>query len=63
MDIGRTLSAAEREAFRLRAQAASVQRREEVTRDHERARKHAARIWAAARPSVAFGHPRNRNLC
>jgi putative DNA primase/helicase len=53
LDIGRTLSAAEREALRLRARAASVQHREEAARDHERARQRAARIWAAARPAPA----------
>lgn len=53
LDIGRTLSAAEREALRLRARAASVQRREEVTRRHDQARERAARIWAAARPAPA----------
>ena len=56
MDIGRTLSAAEREAFRLRAQDASVQRCEEVARLHEHAQQRAARIWAAARPAPA-DHP------
>jgi len=56
MDIGRTLSAAEREALRLRAQAASVQRREEAARRHEHARQCAERIWAAARPAPA-DHP------
>ena len=56
MDIGRTLSAAEREALRLREQAASGQRREEAARCHEQARQRAARIWAAARPAPA-DHP------
>lgn len=56
LDIGRTLSVAEREALRLRAQAASVQRREEAARRHDRARERAARIWAAARPAPA-DHP------
>jgi len=56
LDISRTPSAAEREAHRLRAQAASVQRREEAARRHERARQRAARIWAAARPAPA-DHP------
>lgn len=56
LDVGRTLSAAEREALRLRAQAASVQRREEAARRHELARKRAACIWAAARPAPA-DHP------
>lgn len=56
LDIGRTLSAAEREALRLREQAASVQRREEAARCHEQARQRAARIWAAARPAEA-DHP------
>lgn len=53
LDIGRTLSAAEREALRLRAQAASVQRGEEAARRHEHARQRAERIWAAARPAPA----------
>lgn len=56
LDVGRTLSAAEREALRLRAQAASVRHREQAARDHERARQRAARIWAAARPAPA-DHP------
>lgn len=56
LDIGRTLNVAEREALRLRAQAASVQRREEAARRHYRARERAARIWAAARPASA-DHP------
>jgi putative DNA primase/helicase len=56
LDLGRTLSAAEREALRLRAQAASVQRREEAARCHERARQRAARIWAGAQPAPA-DHP------
>jgi putative DNA primase/helicase len=56
LDIGRTLSAAEREALRLRAHAASAQRREEAARCHELARKRAACIWAAARPAPA-DHP------
>ncbi|MFO1315396.1 MAG: DUF3987 domain-containing protein [Burkholderiales bacterium] len=51
LDIGRTLSAVEREALRLRTQAASVERREEAAQRHERARQRAARIWAAARPA------------
>lgn len=56
LDIGRTLSATEREALRLRAQAASAQRREEAARRHEHARQRAERIWAAARPAPA-DHP------
>jgi putative DNA primase/helicase len=56
LDIGRTLSAAEREALRLRAQAASVQRRADAAHRHEHARQRAARIWAAARPAPA-DHP------
>ena len=56
LDIGHTLSVAEREALRLRAQADSVQRREEAARRHDRARERAARIWAAARPAPA-DHP------
>jgi len=56
LDIGRKLCAAESEALRLRAHAASVQRREEVARRHEHARQRAARIWAAARKAPA-DHP------
>jgi putative DNA primase/helicase len=56
LDVGRTLSAAEREALRLRAQAASVQRRADAAHRHEHARQRAARIWAAARPAPA-DHP------
>jgi putative DNA primase/helicase len=56
LDIGRKLSAAEREALRLRAQAAVVQRGEEEARRHEHARQRTARIWAAARPAPA-DHP------
>jgi putative DNA primase/helicase len=56
LDIGRTLSAAEHDALRLRAQVASVQRREEAARRHEQARQRSARIWAAARPAPA-DHP------
>lgn len=56
LDIGRTLSAAEREALRLRAQAASAQRRADAAHRHEHARQRAARIWTAARPAPA-DHP------
>jgi putative DNA primase/helicase len=56
LDVGRRLSAAEREALRLRARAASVQHREEAARRHDHARERAARIWAAARPAPA-DHP------
>jgi putative DNA primase/helicase len=56
LDIGRTLSAAEHDALRLRAQVASVQRRDEAARRHEQARQRSARIWAAARPAPA-DHP------
>ena len=64
LDIGRTLSVAEREALRLRAQAASVQRRADAAHRHEHARQRAARIWAAARParaSPAWPQPWRRN--
>lgn len=56
LDIGRTLSVAEREALRLRAHVASAERHEAAARRHEQARQRAARIWAASRPAPP-SHP------
>lgn len=56
VDLGRPLSAAERNAIQARAQAAGAQRREEAARCHASARERAIRIWSRAQPAPA-DHP------
>jgi putative DNA primase/helicase len=51
VNLGRPLSAAEREAMHARSQAADVRRREEAARRHASARERAARIWSRAFPA------------
>jgi len=56
LDLGRHLSATERDAMQARAQAADIQRREEMAQRHASARKRAACIWSSAKPAPA-DHP------
>ncbi len=56
VDLGRPLTAAERDAMQARAQAASTQRGVEVARRHANARERAVRIWSTAQPAPA-DHP------
>lgn len=56
LDLGRPLSAEERDAMQARSQAAAIQRRAEVARRHARARDQAARIWSRAQ-AAPVDHP------
>ena len=56
LDLGRPLTAAERDALRVRSQAADSQRRAEKERRHAFARERAERIWSKALPAPA-DHP------
>ena len=56
LDLGRPLTAAERDALRVRSQAADSQRRAEKARRHAFARERAERIWSKALPAPA-DHP------
>ena len=50
-DLGRTLTAAEREAFARVTQAARIRRDEDARQHQDEVRRQAERIWALARPA------------
>lgn len=56
LDLGRILTADERQAMQARAAVASAMRLQEAALRHAAARVRAARIWAVARPALA-AHP------
>lgn len=55
-DLGRTLTAAEREAFARVTQAARIRRDEDARQHQDEVRRQAERIWALARPAPGT-HP------